>query len=285
MRVAVLGTGIMGTALTGTLARAGHEVTAWNRTRERADGAAEAGATVADSVESAVADADAVLLTLFDGEAVLDVMARGLGAGQQAVWLQASTVGVAAAARVRELAYQQRADVLEVMMLGTKAPAEHGALTLLVSGPQALDARVAELLDAISGKIVRLGEALGEASALKLATNAWVASITSATAQSIALARSLGLDPQLFLDAIADAPVDSRYAHVKGAAMIGGSFSPSFTVDGVVKDVGLMIDAAAASGVPDDLLVTVQEFFRTASQRGHGADDMAAVVAAFEPPR
>ena len=285
MRVTVLGTGIMGTALTGTLTRAGHEVTAWNRTREHADGAEEAGATVADSVESAVAEAEAVLLTLFDGEAVLDVMARGLGAGQQAVWLQASTVGVAAAARVRELADQQRADVLEVMMLGTKAPAEHGALTLLVSGPQALDARVAGLLDAISGKIVRLGETLGEASALKLATNAWVASITSATAQSIALARSLGLDPQLFLDAIADAPVDSRYAHVKGAAMIGGSFSPSFTVDGVVKDVGLMIDAAASSGVPDDLLVTVREFFRTASRRGHGADDMAAVVAAFEQPR
>ena len=169
-------------------------------------------------------------------------------------------------------------------MLGTKAPAEHGALTLLVSGPQALDTRVAELSTPSPARSSGSGRRWERRRRSSWLPTPGSASITSATAQSIALARSLGLDPQLFLDAIADAPVDSRYAHVKGAAMIGGSFSPSFTVDGVVKDVGLMIDAAASSGVPDELLVTVQELFRTASQRGHGADDMAAVVAAFEPP-
>jgi 3-hydroxyisobutyrate dehydrogenase len=281
MRVAVLGTGIMGTALSGTLTRAGHEVTAWNRTREHAVDAAEAGATVADSLEAAVAEAEVVLVLLYDGEAVLDVMARASGAGRQAVWLQASTIGVEASGRVRELAEQHGADVLDAVMLGTKAPAEQGALTLLVSGPKELDARVAEVFDAIAAKVVRVGESIGDASALKLVTNAWVASITGATAQSIALATGLGLDPQLFLDAIADTPVDSRYAHVKGAAMIGQSFPPSFTVQGVVKDVGLIIEAATLAGVSDDLLVTVRELFRSAARRGHEDNDMAAVVTAF----
>ena len=282
MRVTVLGTGIMGTAVCGPLLRAGHEVTVWNRTKARTAAAAETGARVADTPESAVAEADVVLVTLFDTGAVLDVMRQALSSGSDAVWLQSSTIGVEGAARVRALAEEHGTDLLEAMMLGTKAPAEQGALTVLVSGPAALDARVADVLDAIAAKVVRVGEEIGAASALKLVTNAWVGSITGATAQSVALARGLGLDPQLFLDAIADTPVDSRYAHVKGAAMIGRSFPASFTVDGVVKDIGLMIDAAAVAGIPDDLMVAVRQLFITAAEQGHGDDDMAAVVTAFD---
>jgi len=282
MRVTVLGTGIMGTAVCGPLLRAGHEVTVWNRTKARTAAAAETGARVADTPESAVAEADVVLVTLFDTEAVLDVMRQTLSSGSDAVWLQSSTIGIEGADRVRALAEEHGTHLLDAMMLGTKAPAEQGALTLLVSGPTALDARVADVLDAIAAKVVRVGEKIGDASALKLVTNAWVGSITGATAQSVALARGLGLDPQLFLDAIAETPVDSRYAHVKGAAMIGRSFPASFTVDGVVKDIGLMIDAAAVAGIPDDLMVAVRQLFITSAEHGHGDDDMAAVVTAFD---
>ena len=86
------------------------------------------------------------------------------------------------------------------------------------------------------------------ASRLKLVCNAWVASITAALGQSIALADGLGLDPQLFLDAVDGGAVDAPYVHLKGAAMVGSDWTTSFAVDGVVKDVGLIRAAALESG-------------------------------------
>lgn len=281
MRVTVLGTGIMGSALARSLVRAGHTVTVWNRTAARAELLHHDKATVAETVEAAVRGAEAVLLTLFDEAAVLDVMAKGLAVAPTAVWIQASTIGTVGAARTADLATKDGVALLEAMMLGTKAPAEQGKLTLLVSGPENLDSRVSPIFDAIAARVVRVGPSVGQASALKLAVNAWIAAITAATAQSIALTRGLGLDPALFLQAIQDTPVDSAYAHAKGAAMIERSFAPSFTVDGVVKDVGLMVAAADEAGVHDDLLSTVRSLFRRASEEGHGGEDMAAVVTAF----
>ena len=95
MRVAVLGTGIMGTGMAHSLLRSGLDVTVWNRTRGRAEPLAAAGADVAGSPSEAVADADAVITILWDGNSVADVMADALPAASDGVlWVQASTVSV-----------------------------------------------------------------------------------------------------------------------------------------------------------------------------------------------
>jgi 3-hydroxyisobutyrate dehydrogenase len=281
MLITVLGTGIMGAAVTRTLVRNGHDVTVWNRTPERAEPLRDDGATVATTLAEAVRRADAVVVTVFDGEAVFDVMTGGLDAAADAVWVQASTIGLAETARAAELAREHGGSMIEAMMLGTKAPAEQGKLTLLVAGDPALVERVEPIFDALSTKVIRVGPTVGQASALKLATNSWVGAVTAAAAQSLALASGLGLDPTMFLDAIDGAPVDCQYAHVKGKAMLEKSFAPSFTVDGVVKDLDLMIAAAGQAGIRDELLSTVQSMFRHASERGHADDDMAAVITAF----
>ena len=281
MRVTVLGTGIMGTALTRTLIRDGHTVTAWNRTAERAEPLREDGAQVVTPLDEAVKDADAVIVALFDADAVCEVLERAMPAAPDTVWLQGSTIGLAGTRRVEVLARRHDAALLEMMMLGTKAPAEQGKLTLLVSGDESLDARVAPVFEAISAKVVRVGPAIGQATALKLVTNAWVGSITAAAGQSIALAQGLGLEPELFLQAIDATPVDSPYAHVKGKAMIARDFPASFPVGGVVKDLGVMIEAAEEVGMRTDLLTTVRSLFQRASDHGHKDDDMAAVVTSF----
>jgi 3-hydroxyisobutyrate dehydrogenase len=100
-------------------------------------------------------------------------------------------------------------------------------------------------------------------------------------AQSLALTAGLGLDPQLFLEAIKGGATDTPYAHVKGAAMLSGSFEPSFAVDGVLKDLGLIRAGAQDAGVPDDVLREVERKYADAAAMGHGGDDMAAVYTAF----
>jgi 3-hydroxyisobutyrate dehydrogenase len=194
------------------------------------------------------------------------------------VWLQAATVGPEGMRRIAERA--GTANLLDAPVVGTKKPAEEGALVPLVSGPRDLVERVRPVLDAIGTKTVYVGERVGMASGLKLACNAWIASLTAAAAQSLALAAAVGVDPQLFLDTIKGAATDSPYLHLKGAAMLKEDYTPSFAVDGVAKDVQLMIDSAGPMSV--DLLQALRGLYVRASERGHGADDMAAVRTAFD---
>ncbi len=282
MRVSVLGTGAMGAGVAGSLLRGGHEVTVWNRTRERAEPLGSQGATVADDVAEAVSDAEVVLLTLFDTDAVVDVLEQAAGdAPEAAVWVQASTIGTAGTETVVQLAAKYGVTLVEAMMLGTKTPAEQGKLTLLAAGPSDVLDSVAPVFDAIAVKTVRAGDQVGQGTALKLAANAWVASITAATGQSLAIARSLGLDPALFLEAIDGSASDSPYAHTKGESMIRGEFPAQFALDGIRKDIGLITDAARDSGVSTVLLDALGRVYADASAAGHGGDDIAAVGTAF----
>ncbi len=282
MRVTVLGTGIMGAGVAGSLLRSGHQVTVWNRNVAKTDRLRAAGAVVAGSPAAAVAGADAVLTVLFDADAVLSVITEALpGWNPSAVWAQLSTIGIDGTARARALAEQHDLSLLDAPMLGTKAPAESGQLVMLISGEPALIERLSPVWEAIGSRTVLAGERVGDASALKLAANAWVQSVTALIAQSMAMTRAFGLDPQLFLDAIRGGGTDMPYAHAKGAAMMSSNYEPSFSIDGVVKDLGLIRAAAVRAGVPDEILAVVLEKFQESVRDGHGADDMAAVYSAF----
>lgn len=278
MHVALLGTGTMGAGMARSMARAGLAVTVWNRTAARAAPLADDGVTVAGSVAAAVDGADAVLTMLLDGDAVLAVSDELLGAlGDDAVWLQAATVGPAGVRRIAERAGV--AAFLDAPMLGTKEPAEQGNLVPIVSGDPQLIERVRPVLAALGPKTVVAGERIGAASALKLACNAWIFAITAATAQSVALATSLGVDPAQFLQAIDGGAADSPYAQRKGAAMLRGDYAPSFGLDGGRKDLDLIADVAG--GIDTSLLDGIRALFDTASAQGHGRDDLAAVYTAL----
>jgi 3-hydroxyisobutyrate dehydrogenase len=272
----------MGAGVAGSLLREGHEVTVWNRSTDKAAPLGDRGATVATEPGAAVEHADVVLLTLFDTDAVVDVLEQAAGdAPTDTVWVQASTIGVEGTATVVQLAQKYGITLVEAMMLGTKAPAEQGKLTMLAAGPADLLDRIAPVLDAIGAKTVRAGAHVGDGTALKLAANAWIASLTAATGQSLALAAALGLDPALFLQAIEGSASDSAYAHAKGAAMIAREFPAQFALDGLRKDIGLITDAARSAGVSTTLLEALSRVYADASAAGHGGDDIAAVGTAF----
>ncbi len=285
MRAAILGTGTMGLGMARSMRRAGLDVTAWNRTRERVEPLADDDVTLADSVTDAVRGADVVITMVFDVDAVLavtDELTAALEPG--AVWLQSATVGPDGIARIAA-AVPEGVRLVDAPVLGTKQPAEQGKLVVLVSGPpDSIDAARAAL-DAIGTKTVVAGAEVGRASALKLACNAWIASLTAGAAQSLALARGLGVDPELFLRAIEGGPADSPYAQLKGAAMLQGDYAASFSVDGLRKDLGLIHDAAEKHGLPTALLDGERAVFDSAAEHGHGADDVAAAYTAFDVSR
>jgi 3-hydroxyisobutyrate dehydrogenase len=282
MQVAVLGTGVMGAGMARSLLRGGHQVAVWNRSPAKAEPLADDGATVRTDPAEAVRGADAVLTMLYDTDSVLEVMAKVLPEmAAEAVWLQSSTIGVEGAKKAAAAAEAAGVAYLDAPVLGTKKPAEDGALVVLVSGAESLRERVAPVLEAIGSRSMWVSAEPGDASALKLVCNAWVGSITAATGQSVALARQLGIDAELFLQAIKGGPTDSPYAQLKGAAMIAGEFGVSFTLDGVRKDLGLIREAAVSSGTSTMLMDGSRRCFDRAAELGHGQDDMAAVVTGF----
>lgn len=278
MHVTVLGTGAMGAGMARSLLREGIEVTAWNRTAERSEPLADDGAFVALDPTAAVADADVVVAMLFDAASTLDVMATVLPAMKEgAVFVQCATVGLDGAARTASLAEEHGVAFLDCPVLGTKAPAEQGKLVMLASGDSALRDRVQPAFDAMGSKTIWVGTELGLGSKLKLVCNAWIGALAAAIGQSFALAKGLGLDQQLMLDAFDGSAAGSPYLQAKGTAIIESSYAPQFSVDGVRKDTGLIRDAIASSGLSTVLVDGVLAAFDAASEAGHGDEDMAAV--------
>jgi 3-hydroxyisobutyrate dehydrogenase len=283
MRAAVLGTGIMGAAMARSLAREGHDVAVWNRTRARADAVVADRIVAYDTPGEAVADADVVISVLFDEAAVLAVAEEVAGAlGPDAVWLQAGTVGPDGMRRIAAAVPGVADRLVDAPVLGTRKPAEDGLLVVLLAGPEAARERAKPALEAIGSRTVVVGDEVGPASALKLVCNSWVASICAAIGQANAMAAALGLDPALFLEAIGGGPVDTPYAHVKSGLMASGAYDPpAFSVEGVVKDVELMVSAVEGTGFRDDLLRTLLGLYEDAERGGHGDHDMAAVRTVF----
>jgi 3-hydroxyisobutyrate dehydrogenase len=276
MNVALLGTGTMGAGMAKSIAAAGIPLTVWNRTRERADPLAEAGAAVASSPEEAVRDADVVITMVFDEESVAATMEQARpGLAADAVWLQQATVGVEAADRFAALAEELGVVYVDAPVLGTRKPAEDGALVVLASGPADTRDRIAPVLDAIGSRTIWVGDA-GAGSRLKLAANAWVLAVVEGIAESLTLTRALGLEPQLFLDAVAGGAMDAPYVQLKGKAMLDGDFAPAFGLDGAAKDADLIVAAAKDAGVDLAVIEAARNHFVRALAAGHGEQDLAA---------
>jgi 3-hydroxyisobutyrate dehydrogenase len=274
--VALLGTGTMGAGMAANIAGAGLPLRVWNRTRDKAEPLAKVGATVADTPAEAVHGADIVLTMLFDADSVAATMEQareGLTPGT--VWLQQSTVGVEGSDRLVALAQDLGLAYVDAPVLGTRGPAESGALVVLAAGPEDVRDRVAPVLDAIGSRTLWLGAA-GEASRLKLAANAWVITVVEGIAEAMTLTRSLGLDPALFLEAVAGGAMDAPYVGVKGRAMLAGNFEPSFAVSGAAKDADLIVAAARGAGVELAVVEAARDHLARALAAGHGEQDLSA---------
>jgi 3-hydroxyisobutyrate dehydrogenase len=283
--VAIFGTGIMGSAMARRLLAHGYKVRAWNRTRARAESLAANGAEVADSPRAAATGADVLLTILSDGPTIEAAMTGPdgalAGAARGALWLQMSTVGVAPCLRLSALAAGAGIVFVDAPVMGTKAPAERGELTILGSGPADAEARARPIFEKLGKKILWLGE-VGAGSRMKLVGNSWVTGMTTALSETITFARVLGVDPKAFMEMLEGGPLDSVYARMKGGHMIAGDFPPSFPLRLALKDIRLILESARAAGVSLPLTTTVERSFTAALEKGHGDEDMAAVIKALD---
>ena len=266
----------MGAPIAENLARAGHAVVVWNRTRAKAE--AVRAATVADTPADAARGADALLTMLADGDAVQEAV-RDIDS--LLLWIQMSTVGIEATEKLNAMARQRGAAFVDAPVLGSKEPAQRAELVILASGPEEARAQCEPIFEVIGKKTIWVGDA-GAGTRLKVVVNSWLVALVTALAETIALARGLDLEPQLFFDAIADGPLDFPYARVKGNAMIVEDFPPSFSLKLARKDANLALAAARRAGIELHVARAVAEQLERALDLGYGDDDLAAVYLAVK---
>lgn len=276
--VAVLGTGIMGSAMVRRLIVANLRTTVWDRSPSATSPLLEVGAQVARSPDMAVHGAAIVITMLPTAEVVNEVIFDGKVAeafSQGAVWAQMGTIGLGAtmelASRLRDL----RPDVLlvDAPVSGSKGPAEAGQLLILASGPAEAQAILQPAFSAIGRKTVWLGEA-GQGSRMKLVVNAYMSALIEGVAEALELADRLGVDSSKLAEAIEGGPLDAPIADAKLHKMERGDFAPEFPLEWALKDVDLALAAAGDARLP--MLTALSHQWRTAVDAGHGREDVSA---------
>lgn len=266
----------MGAPMAANIAKAGLDVRVWNRSRAKAEPLADV-ATVADSAASAAEGADILVTMLADGPAVASAF-EAASPASGTLWLQMSTVGLDWTDRLAALAEKAGVVFVDAPVLGTRQPAEQAQLQVLASGPEEARPKATPVFDAVAVKTQWLGPA-GRGSRLKLVMNAWVLALTNATAESLALAGALDLDPAQFLETIKGGGLDVGYAHLKGGAMLAGEFPPAFPANLAAKDARLVVEAAG-DAVDVAGARAVLAHLEAAVAAGHGEEDMAALYRA-----
>ena len=276
--VAVLGTGIMGSAMARNLVRAGLRTTVWDRSRPTMAALEAAGAHAAASAEEAIRDAPVVITMLPTEEAVAAVVFAGGVAeafAKGAVWAQMGTIGVAATEQFGARLRQVRPDVLfvDAPVSGSKGPATNGQLLILASGPAEAEPTLSPAFSAIGRKTVWLGEA-GQGSRMKLVINAYMSILIEGVAEALELADRMGIDEAKLAEAIEGGPLDAPIAEAKLLKMERGDFAPEFPMQWALKDVDLALAAAGPDRPP--LLAALSPQWHAAVDAGLGREDVSA---------
>jgi 3-hydroxyisobutyrate dehydrogenase len=285
-RVAFLGLGIMGRPMAANLARAGFELSVWNRTAERAESfAAEHRARVAPTPADAARGAEVVVTMLVDSPQVEAVLLGDDGAASAlepgAVCLDMSTIAPSASRAIAERLAERGLALVDGPVTGSRPKAEDGTLTIMVGGDPEPVARVRPLLDAMGELVVHVGPT-GHGQLSKVIANTVTAINAAAISEALTMARTAGLDLEAWLRVARAGSSGSTMLELKAGPMIEHDFDPLFRLGHMLKDVRHCLEEARALGIELRLAGVAERMYSEAAADGHGDEDFAAVVTVAE---
>lgn len=273
MKIAFLGTGLMGLHMARNLARAGHDVTAWNRTRAKAEPLSTEGVAVADTAAEAVANAQLVISILTDGPATAEVQSNPelrSTLASAATWIEMASVKPAEARAQADDLAKLGVKHLDAPVSGGTRGAEAGTLAIMVGGDEAVFCAAKEVLSAM-GRPVLVGPS-GAGELAKLANQAIVAISISAVAEAMLLLEKGGADPAAVRDALKGGFADSTILQQHGKRMSDRDFAPGGLSWVQVKDLDNILAEAAHLGLSLPATDATRERFQTLCKELDGAD-------------
>jgi 3-hydroxyisobutyrate dehydrogenase-like beta-hydroxyacid dehydrogenase len=281
MRVAFLGLGIMGRSMAANLAKAGHEVTVWNRSAGKEVVGARTAASPAEAARGAevvwmcVSDTKAVESVLFGPQGVHESLTEGM------IIADSSTISPSATRQFAERVRSQGVQYVDGPMTGSKTGAESGTLTFMIGGDEPTIEKLKPLFAAMGKKFFRMGDT-GKGQAAKLVMNLQIALIYEGFAEALTLATKLGVDVEALVPLIQASMVNSGVVEYKAPFVLKRDFSPNFPLRLMHKDLRLALEAARELRVRLPGLETVEEIYDVADEDGHGDLDYAATLTLLE---
>lgn len=282
MQIGFIGLGSMGSVMAHNLAKAGHEVRAWNRSPVSPD--TQAGITLIDSPQEAF-QAEIVFTMLSDDPVIREVLLdTGLlrDARKGLIHVVTSTISVAFARELAKLHEELGLGYVSAPVLGRPNVAAAGQLNMLVAGKIETVATIEPVLAPLSKKVWKLGEDPVQANAAKLAANMMIGMAIEAMAEGVVLTESVGLDRADFFELILGTLFAGRTYESYSAQITQRSFEPGFKAKLALKDMRLASDLSQEIGRTLPMLDAVRERLNSAVSAGLGDKDwsiMADIVA------
>ncbi len=282
-RVAFLGLGVMGFPMAGHLARAGHDVSVFNRTPAKAqDWASRHNGRAAASVAEAAAGAAFVFACVGADRDVDEVFAAAVGAmAPDGIFVDHTTASATLARRLHAAAAQAGRQFIDAPVSGGQAGAENGRLAIMCGGDGEAFARAEPVMAAYAAASTLIGPA-GAGQLAKMVNQICIAGVVEGLAEGLHFARAAGLDAEKVIAAISKGAAQSWQMENRWKSMVEGRFEFGFAVDWMRKDLGLVLDEARRNGARAPMTALVDQFYAEVQALGGGRWDTSSLLARLE---
>ncbi|HTK02604.1 MAG TPA: NAD(P)-dependent oxidoreductase [Bordetella sp.] len=281
-KVAFLGLGVMGFPMAGHLAKAGHQVTVYNRTAAKAQQwAAEFGGKTGATPREAAAGAEIVFCCVGNDDDLRSVVLGNDGAfagmGKGAVFVDHTTASAQVARELYGEAKRQGLQFIDAPVSGGQAGAVNGVLTVMCGGEQDVFEGIKPVAQ-VFGRAVTLVGAPGAGQLAKMVNQICIAGVVQGLSEGIAFGQAAGLDMKLVLDVISKGAAQSWQMENRGSTMVDDKFDFGFAVNWMRKDLGLVLDEARANGARVPVTALVDQFYGDVQKMGGGRWDTSSLV-------
>ncbi|MGQ0638889.1 MAG: NAD(P)-dependent oxidoreductase [Nitrososphaerota archaeon] len=267
-QIGIVGTGMLGSAVTKRLLNSGYEIRVYNRTKQKAEPLAALGAIISHSPKDLAKSSELVITILKDASAVREVsfgkdgIIEGYHDGLTVADM--STISPQESISIAKRFQENKIGMLEIPVMGGPPVAETGQLLMMIAGKKELYEKYKKILECIAQKSFYLGQS-GTALAIKLAMNIQISMTALALSEGITLTRGAGLDPQLFLQILNSSDYKTRQSEKKGPKMIKGEFDATFTIKNMQKDLDTINAAAKAFNLSLPMTSLAQKLYQDAT--------------------
>ncbi|MGB2613626.1 MAG: NAD(P)-dependent oxidoreductase [Phycisphaerae bacterium] len=280
-KVGFVGLGVMGTPMAECLLRAGYPLSVWNRTAEKMEPLAAAGAKKAVSPEAVAKGADFVVVMVSDDAALDSVLfsEEGLSRGMKrsSVLVNCSTTSPTMSWRAATALRSLKVHYLEAPVMGSAAAAQEARLQMLVGGHRDDFAKAKPILEAFGKEIHYVGD-VGKGATMKIACCLMVAAMVQAFGECFVLARKAGIPFETMMEVLHAGPLDSPLYRAAEQAIVNAGGRPTFLLKHMQKDLNLATDLARQLDVPLPLASQLRQMLTTAKNLGKGNEDYTAML-------
>ena len=281
-KAAFLGLGVMGYPMAGHLAAAGHEVSVFNRTAEKAESwVAQHGGRHAATPAEAAKDAEFVFACVGDDADIKAVTVGADGAfssmAEDAVFVDNTTASADIARELYQAASSQNMHFIDAPVSGGQAGAENGKLTVMCGGDAAAFARAEPLMACYGAKVTHMGDA-GSGQLTKMVNQICIAGLVQGLSEALAFGQNAGLDMDKVLGVVSGGAAQSWQMENRGTTMVRDEFDFGFAVDWMRKDLRICMAEAAQNGSELPVTALVSQFYASLSHQGFGRNDTSSLI-------